>query len=269
MRFAEHELLATYDYTSMQPLLIDVGAHRGRVSLVFARKGWRIIAFEPEPENRAAFERNLADFDQVYCSPKAVTDVTGLRVPFYVSDEHNGIHALKPFHETHRLAFDVETVCLNDVLAELGVASVTLLKVDIEGADFLVLKGFDFNKYRPELAMTEFMDDRSSRYFGYSHHDVVAYMAERGYGPFVSEWAPITEYGRTGLGDSHVWLQCAPYPLDHEPAWGNLIFVPISDIHKFNSTLRIYIGRLKMSQVQNRLKELPCARALYHLLKGR
>lgn len=268
MRFAEHELLATYDYTSVPPLLIDVGAHRGRVSLVFARKGWRVIAFEPEPRNRAAFERNLTGFDQVYCSSQAVSDVTGDNVPFYVSDEHNGIHALKAFHRTHRLAFEVETVRLDDALAQLSITSVTLLKVDIEGADFLALRGFDFGKYRPELAIVEFMDDRSRKLFGYTHHDVVAYMAERSYKAFVSEWAPISKYGREGLGHSHVWLRCAPYPFDHEPAWGNLIFVPVSDIHKFGAALRRYLVKLTMSQVSNGLKELPGARALYHLLKG-
>lgn len=268
MRFAEHELLATYNYTIVPPLLIDVGAHRGRVSLVFARKGWRVIAFEPEPRNRAAFQRNLAGFDQVYCSSKAVSDVTGHKVPFYVSDEHNGIHALKAFHRTHRVAFEVETVRLDDALADLNITSVTLLKVDIEGADFLALKGFDFGKYRPEVAIVEFMDDRSRELFGYTHHDMVAYMAKRSYKAFVSEWAPISEYGREGLGDSHIWVGCAPYPLDHELAWGNLIFVPPNDIHKFSAALRRYLVRLTMSQFPLQLKKLPGVRSLYRLLKG-
>lgn len=265
MCFSEHELLANYHYRSPQPLLIDVGAHRGGGALRFAKKGWRVIAFEPEPRNRAGFERNLAGFDQVSCIPKAVSDVTGDVVPFYVSDEHYGIHSLKPFHKTHRLAFEVETVCLNDVLAELNVSSATLLKVDIEGADFSALKGFDFSKYRPELVMIEFMDERSSKHFGYTHHDVAAYMAEQGYATFVSEWAPIKEYAREGMAVSHVWLQCAPYPLNHEPAWGNLIFVPTADINKFKATLRAYLNKVK---IRERIGKIPGAQALSILPKA-
>lgn len=275
MGFSEHELLATYRFKSSQPLLIDVGAHCGGGSRLFAKKGWRVIAFEPEQKNRAAFERNLAGFEQVSCIPKAVSDVTGDRVPFFVSDEHYGIHSLKPFHGTHRLAaYKVETVRLDDVLAELQVPEVTLLKVDAEGADFLVLKGFDFEKYCPELVMTEFLDERSLVYFGYTHHDVVSYMKERGYTAFVSEWAPIKEYARKGIvGTPHAWLQCVPYPLNHEPAWGNLIFVLDCDKDKFRATLESYLRKVKRAErivrVRNRIKQVPYAMELYRLIKRR
>ena len=272
MIFNELGLLASFPFRSTQPLLVDVGAHQGGVSKKFAAKGWRVIAFEPEPKNRAAFERHLAGFDDVVCLPNAVSDVTGEREPFYVSREHYGIHSLKPFHETHQLAFEVETVCLNDVLTDMNVSSVTLLKVDIEGADFLALKGFDFARYQPELVMIEFMDERTSKHFGYTHHDVVAYMDERGYTTFVSEWAPIKEYGREGKSTPpHTWLQCVPYPLDHEPAWGNLIFVPQATSAQFERTLSAYLRQLEQAKrlagFRSFLRTLPGTRKLYHALR--
>lgn len=274
MRFSEEGLLETYKFRSSQPILIDVGAHHGGVSRTFASKGWRVIAFEPEQKNRAAFEHNLADFDRVSCIPKAVSDVTGDTVPFYVSDEHYGIHSLKPWHETHALAYEVETVRLEDVLASQQVPSVTLLKVDIEGADFLALKGFDFEKYHPELVMIEFMDERSLRNFGYTHHDVISYMKERGYATFVSEWEPIKEYGREDVASNpHVWIQCVPYPLDHQPAWGNLIFVPDSDRDKFSAILKSYLRKLKQAEIaakmRDRIKKIPGVKLIYSLIKGR
>lgn len=274
MKFSEEGLLAAYKVRSTQPLLIDVGAHHGGISRLFAQKNWRVIAFEPEQKNRAAFERNLAGFEQVSCIAKAVSDVTGETVPFYVSDKHYGIHSLKPFHETHKLAYKVETVRLDDVLTELQVPEVTFLKVDIEGADFLALKGFDFKKYYPELVMIEFMDERSLPNFCYTHHDVVTYMKERGYTTFVSEWEPIKEYGIEGIAsDPHVWIQCVPYPLDHKPAWGNLIFVPDSDKDKFSTTLHSYLNKLKRVEMtalfRNQIKKIPGTKRLYNLIKGR
>ena len=274
MSFDEFDLLLSFPFRNRQPLLVDVGAHHGSVSLEFAAKGWHVIAFEPEPRNRAAFERNLAGYGKVVCIPKAVSDVTGNRVPFYVSDEHSGIHSLKPFHETHRLAFEVETVCLNDVLADMNVSAVTLLKVDIEGADFLALKGFDFARYQPELVMIEFMDERTSRHFGYTHHDVVAYMSKAGYVTFVSEWEPVKEYARDGVATAPSdWIQCVPYPLDHEPARGNLIFVPENDVDKFAATLQTYLVNLKrknrLAKLRQQIKRIPGAKALYGALKHR
>lgn len=270
MNFSEHNLLISYSYTHKNPVLIDVGAHHGCVSKAFADKGWRVIAFEPEKKNRNAFMNNLASLNNVTCIGKAVTDVSGQKVPFYVSNEHYGIHSLKPFHDTHRLAYEVETVRLDDVLLELKVSEVTILKIDIEGADFLALKGFNFEKYHPELVMVEFMDKRSLPHFGYCHHDVVNYMKCQGYAAFVSEWEQIKEYGREGIAtEPHTWIQCVPYPLNHRPAWGNLIFVPNHDIDKFNVTLDHYLSRLKRTErIKNRIRKIPYAKMFYKLLRS-
>ena len=120
--------------------------------------------------------------------------------------------------------------------------------------------------------MVEFMDERSSINFGYTHHDVVKFMSERGYSAFVSEWAPIKEYGREGkLGEVHKWLQCVPYPLDHQPSWGNLIFVPAADVTKFTKTLNRYFVYLKIGILldisKNLIKRVPGATNLYQLIK--
>jgi FkbM family methyltransferase len=271
MNFSELELLASYNFRSKKPILVDVGAHTGSFSRIFAKKGWQVIAFEPEPKNYAACEENLARFPMVSCIAKAVSDVTQSKVPFYISGEHYGIHSLKPFHETHRLAYEVNTVRLDEILQELQVPEVTLLKIDIEGADFLALKGFDFEIYHPELVIIEFMDERSMPYFGYTHHDVVAYMEERGYMSYVSEWAPIKEYGREGIeGESHTWLRCTPYPLDHDPAWGNLIFIRHNEKDRFKATLESYRKRkARTIGLHKTIVKIPCAKGLYAILRGR
>ncbi|MGD1859440.1 MAG: FkbM family methyltransferase [Leptolyngbyaceae cyanobacterium] len=259
LNFSEHSLILKYPFReSDQYVIVDVGAHHGDVSLPFARKGWKVVAFEPENKNRAVFLENLAKFStsQVVCIPKAVADISRSTVPFYTSDVHFGIHSLKPFHFTHEFSYEVEAVNLKGTLPNLEIENVTFLKIDIEGADFLALKGFDFNRYHPELIMIEFMDQRSVSNFGYNHHDMVSYMKKFGYIAFVSEWAPITEYGREGVATPpHVWLQCKAYPLAHEPAWGNLIFVPEADEERFIRTLSKYLRYLRKTQSFTWLKK--------------
>jgi FkbM family methyltransferase len=256
MQFSEHDLLIRYPFQEHQPVLVDVGAHHGTFARRFAQQGWQVVAFEPEPKNRAHCERNLASFEQARCIPSAVSDVAGQRVPFYVSEEHYGIHSLQPFHETHHPTLEVETVRLDTVLAALHIPAVSLLKTDIEGADFLALKSFDFERYQPELVMVEFMDDRSQANFGYTHHDMVAYMQARGYTAFVSEWAPIKAYAREGeSSEPHTWLQCVPYPLGHVPAWGNIMFVPHAQATRFEDTLRSYLADLQRTRRQARLQQ--------------
>ncbi len=257
MQFSEHDLLMRYPFRNRHPVLVDVGAHHGTFAQRFARQGWQVLAFEPEPKNRAHCQRNLSPFANAHCMPYAVSDVAGQKVPFYVSEEHYGIHALQPFHETHQPTLEVETVRLDAIIAQRGLASVTLLKTDTEGADFLALKSFDFVCYQPELVMVEFMDDRSQANFDYTHHDMVAYMHERGYTAFISEWAPIKEYEREGVaGEPHTWLQCVPYPLDHAPAWGNVIFVPQAQAAHFEDILGSYLADLHSGRQQAQLQRL-------------
>ena len=247
MNFSELELLLNFPFLpNGQLTLIDVGAHIGTSAYPFARKGWQVIAFEPEPENRQQLESNLRNYKNVTIIPKAVSDKAGQVVPFYVSSEHWGIHSLKPFHESHQPQLTVETVRLDETLEELGIKDVSLLKIDIEGADFLAVKSFDFYKIKPEIVMCEFMDERSQPNFGYSHHDMAKYMEEKGYNVFVSEWSPIKEYAKKGKATApHKFLEFSRYPLKHQPAWGNLIFVRQDRIKEFEKVLSSYINTLK------------------------
>jgi FkbM family methyltransferase len=245
-RFSETELLARLPYkTNKDHTLVDVGSHKGRSVRPFVQNGWRVIAFEPEPENFSEFSTAYESNPNVTCIPKAVSDISGQKLPFYVSSEHPGIHTLQPFHPTHKYALTVETVRLDEMLAQLNIDDVTVLKIDIEGADFLALKSFDFEKFHPEVVVCQFMDDRSLPNFGYDHHEMVKYMTQFDYTAFVSEWSPIIEYGRIGAPCQHHFLQCVPYPLDHKPAWGNLIFISRTQVNQFEHTLAAYLDSLE------------------------
>ncbi len=242
-RFSELDLILRYPYSRQSArTLIDVGANVGVFSCALAERDWRVLAFEPEPENFRGLTRNLERFAGAHCVPLAVSDVPGQAVPFYVSSIHSGIHALKPFHPSHAPSVTVETVRLDEFLSGKGIDEVTVLKIDVEGADFPALKSFDFERWRPELVMCEYMDERTLEPWGYDHHDLVRHMARYGYAAFISEWAEIVEYSRRDVRTvPHRFLRCVTYPLDHSPAWGNLIFVPEGRVDDFARTLESYL----------------------------
>jgi FkbM family methyltransferase len=261
----EIDFLKCYPFTATNPVLIDVGAHHGFFTLTFAKKGWRVIAFEPEQQNREKFIANLRGFERVECVPNAVSNVSGQRVPFYVSTEHYGIHSLQPWHPTHKPAYEVETIRLDDVLTQRRIEGVALLKIDIEGADFLALQGFDVERFRPEIVMTEFMDERSRSTFGYTHKDVAEYMIAKGYKAYVSEWTPLTHFAvESDTVPNSEWIRCVPYPLDREAQWGNLIFVRTEDSKKLEWAVETGVKRFNRRMRLRRLASLiPGARASY------
>ena len=221
--FDEKLVFENFAY-SVRGTFVDVGANRGTFTEAFARHGFSVVAFEPHPDLYADLHHRFANDAAVVCVQKAVSDAPG-NLPFYASTEHTGIHSLAPFHPTHRPIGEVAVVTLKDELAALQVASVVALKIDVEGSDLLALRGFDFDRYTPELLMVEFMDSRSLEHFGYTHHDMAAFMSGRGYETWVSEWAPLVDYAREGEESPHEWRGFHRYSPEGAPAHGNLLFV--------------------------------------------
>jgi len=247
-RFDEAELLKRYSFKSNDPVMVDVGCNCGTTAQPFADRGWRVIAYEPEKRAAERFLQKYSEMKNVTLIRKAVLDVTGELVPFYTGGEmYISIHAVKPFHKAHRFDYKVETVRLDDSLQSLNVSKVTLLKIDVEGADFLALKGFDFEKYQPELIMAEFHDSISLPNYGYTYHDMVTYMRKFGYTAYVSEREPIKEYARLDIPPGEnwsKWLGCFQYPLDHEPDNGDIFFMQEEVSDKFKDTLRKYLDEV-------------------------
>ena len=123
---------------SLRPgmLVIDAGAHLGFYSLLAARAGVAVVAFEPDPYNLRALEHNLAGTN-ARIVPKALGDKPG-RCSFYRSSATIGSSLAR------RRPDDLETtIDLTSLDEELrGSEPDTLLvKLNIEGAELRALEG--------------------------------------------------------------------------------------------------------------------------------
>lgn len=203
------------DYT-----MIDVGAHWGSSLINFAKNDWRVFGFEPDPVNREKLAKRIEEYPNVSIDQRAVSDVSGDLVSFFTSEVSSGISGMSSFHESHVQSGKVETIRLSDFCAENEVKQIDFLKIDTEGFDLMVLKGFDWNKQSPpKFIVTEF-EDRKTLPLGYSFLDQVDFLQDKGYFVIVSEWNPIVEYGV-----QHKWKRFVKdSSLVNDPAaWGNLI----------------------------------------------
>jgi len=226
------ELNTILSFPFREHTLVDVGAHIGWFAGLFTSRGWRAVCLEPEPANFAELERNLAGKNATLVNA-AAGDKTGWAA-LHVSPEHWGIHSFKPWHATHTRAIDVRVYALRD----LKLGAVGLLKVDVEGAELPVIGGHDFEASRPEMVVVEFCDERTKTHFDYDHHDLAAHLAAFDYQIYVSEWAEVKEYGRRGVASKgHTHLGIHPYPLNHAPAWGNLICVPSERVKELEGAI--------------------------------
>jgi FkbM family methyltransferase len=226
--FGEQDLLRHFVDRRGGGVFVDVGANVGTFVAPFARRRWSVLAFEPHPQLHRELRTRFGRSQRVRIVQCAIADKPG-ELPFYTSSDHPGIHSLAPFHSSHEATAVVRVSTLSDELSRAGLERVTALKIDVEGADLLALKGLDFDHWRPEIAMIEFMDDRSEKHFGWNHHDAAEFMAARGYETWISEWTPLAEYNRAERDDGRPsrWLGLHAYDAADNPAHGNLIFVEL------------------------------------------
>lgn len=238
--FSELDLLKQH---LLRPLgrpgvMIDVGAHFGESFDAFEQNGWQVYAFEPDSNNRAKIRTNsktlrLFEF--------AVSDQSGLELEFYTSDESTGISGLIAFHPTHQSTFQVKTITLRDVAEQESIDAVDFLKIDTEGNDLLVLKGFPFERFKPQAILCEF-EDAKTRHLDYDFVDLGKYLLDQGYDVYLSEWEPIVKYGM-----QHTWHSIRPFEpsmeLVNEKGWGNFLAIHPSQTKRFQRVLEKYLAR--------------------------
>lgn len=125
--------------------IIDIGAHKGTYSVLFASlmndKG-KVLAFEPDPANRSWITKNIQvnGYRCIETYPFALSDNDG-DTTFYAAD---GMGSLIPNPASKALSQEpitVQTRRLDNFLKEKNILNVDIIKMDVEGADLLVLKG--------------------------------------------------------------------------------------------------------------------------------
>jgi FkbM family methyltransferase len=200
-----------------------VGAHWGSALAPFAKAGWKVYCFEPDSGNRKRLAYLFGKFSNVVIDQRAVSDHPKENAVLYKSEESSGISGLSAFRDSHRPAGKIEVTTLGHFFEErdLGDGQVDVLKVDTEGFDFHVLKGFPWEKCRPRVILCEFEDQRTIP-LGYTFHDLAIFLQEKGYRLMISEWWPVKAYNTP-----HQWRRFMPYPCEiNDPkGWGNLFGV--------------------------------------------
>lgn len=135
--YHESELLFAWAFLREGDLVLDVGANIGVYTVVAARKGARVVAFEPNPEARATLHENLIlneIDDEVRISPNALADFSGPARFTTNLEECNHLN------DVAAGAGELVTVRELDSLEWVD-KPVTLIKIDVEGFDEAVLRG--------------------------------------------------------------------------------------------------------------------------------
>lgn len=172
-------------------VFVDAGANQGEFSIAAACvvKYGKIISFEPVAEYRKRLIANieLNAFNHVQVMPLALGDVDG-ELPIFDQSEifsdgtrNEGLPSLFASNSRGKAREIVAVRRLDDVLVNLQVTRVDVIKLDIEGAEWIALRGASrtLAKYRPILILE--IGRETCQAAGYEPEEFVQWIIEQGY----------------------------------------------------------------------------------------
>lgn len=204
-------------------ICVDVGANVGYFTMLMAKgaTAGKVYAFEPIPLNasllRASLELN--GFENVEVVESAVGEADG-----YVDLSQSIDSAYSSIRDTARKAVErvihVPIARLDTFVRERSIQSIDLLKVDVEGAEGLVLLGsqalLDDALRRPSVVLMELFDENLSSYDTNSS-TIIDTMKSHGYEPFfATEEGKLVPFRSDALDKLYNVLFLAPEPLSND-----------------------------------------------------
>lgn len=124
--------------------VMDVGANVGFFTLLAARlagEEGRIISFEPDPTSFTLLSKSLErnHFGNVRLFQRAISGTDGERSLQLSATHHKGLHSIERDLGGERIT--VQSSRLDTIALKMGIGSIDLLKIDVEGAEPEVLEG--------------------------------------------------------------------------------------------------------------------------------
>ena len=144
--FIFHEVLGDQVYkvdpgwlVSEPRTIIDLGGNMGLASMALATQfpKARIIAVEPQPDCVALLKHNVQCLgERAHVWEAAVSDHSGT-MRLALADEHYNASLVRSAPK----GIDVRTVTVDEILASEAITVIDIMKIDIEGAEMLILRG--------------------------------------------------------------------------------------------------------------------------------
>lgn len=175
----------------LQPgdVVLDVGANAGLYTVIAARavgESGHVYAFEPDQRALALLRRNVAvnGLKNVTVIEAAVSDETGER-PFAAASDTalSSLAAIQRDDQQIEGWRTVPTVRLDDAIVTHDISGVRFLKIDVEGAEKLVLDGAANLLSRAPAGFTILFEafERNAEAFGYTVRELLETLQSKGF----------------------------------------------------------------------------------------
>ena len=193
-RYGLDLLLKHFFRDKKEGIYIDVGCFHPKLAnntYLLYKKGWSGINIDVDPHTIEMFNY-LRPRD--YNKQIAVSDKSG-EVELYFYHDRSAINTLskETFDARGGKSLDVKKIksqTLNSIIENslFKDKKIDFLTIDVEGYEMNVLKGFDINRYRPDIIVLEFIDYASKEQEFYNNKiqnlinsEIYKYMSQNNY----------------------------------------------------------------------------------------
>lgn len=150
-------------------VVLDLGANIGTTSLLFSSlvgNEGKIFSFEPVTNDVLQINKQMNNANNIEIIPKCVSNENG-KVEIEISDYclDSSIARRKYTEKYYQLKKEVDCVTLDSFAREKGLDRIDFIKMDIEGAEELALKGGleMIKKFRPKLSISSYHIDFNNK----------------------------------------------------------------------------------------------------------
>jgi|CXWL01.1.fsa_nt_gi FkbM family methyltransferase len=180
--------------------VVDVGANIGIYALWMSRfigASGTLIAFEPSAECFSRLSRQVAQngLDRIVLERKAVADVSGSMRLTRGRDMENRVLAESEVSDDVEA---VDVVTLDEYARTAAMKEVNFLKIDVEGAEALVMDGADSLLRQKRIAVMQFEVEAHWARYGRNLPSMAERLRQYGYTPFAPDDLGT---GISGVGD--------------------------------------------------------------------
>ncbi|GAB4240206.1 MAG: FkbM family methyltransferase [Stanieria sp.] len=130
------------------PVIFDVGANRGKYSLICQQlnPNSKIFCFEPHPQN-FSYLKNQIKSPNIVLFNQALSEQQGKLFLYDYKNNNGSTHAtlskgvIETIHRSESTTVEVEVSTVDQVIQNYNLEKIALLKIDVEGHELKVLAG--------------------------------------------------------------------------------------------------------------------------------
>lgn len=127
-------------------IVVDVGAHIGSFSIMVARSAYKVLAFEPEPNNYQMLKKNveLNHLKNVSIFEMAVSGMSGNQDIYTYQGGSSADYSLYKTGMMNIKMGRIPAISIEDIIKRGDLPRIDFLKLDCEGAEHDILRNISF-----------------------------------------------------------------------------------------------------------------------------